>query len=62
MKITKVTFLPKNKKCLSLTIKVYYVNTDNYNDAEEKAKQKFKSECDNYSLYNVSLISSIGVI
>lgn len=62
MKITKVIFLTRNKKCLSLNSRVYYVNTENYNDAEEKAKKKFKSECENYSLYNEPIVSHIEVI
>jgi hypothetical protein len=62
MNITKVTFLPKNKKCLSLLNVDIYVNQSNFSIAAKIASEKFKNENDNYRLYNRVICQSVEVI
>ena len=62
MNITKVTFLPKNKKCLSLLNVDIYVNQSNFAIATKLASEKFKNENDNYRLYNRVICQSVEVI
>ena len=62
MNITKVTFLPKNKKCLSLLNIDIHVNQSNFSIAAKIASEKFKNENDNYRLYNRVICQSVEVI
>ena len=62
MKITKVTFLTKNKKRLSLLSVVVHVNQSNFAIAAKIASEKFKNENDNYRLYNRVICQSVEVI
>lgn len=61
MNITKVIFTPKRKAPVNCKNAEYFVNSENWNEAIEKAKIQFKLDNKLYHYYRDSIATTVRV-